>query len=98
MTRFLSILKGKIRVIPAQDKLEHLFCLLSSVLPVVKQIHADQCSELELERKIRGKMHMRLKLHMMGHIIYSYVWFIFNSGNRIDLPRMKLNADEQMCW
>ncbi|KAK9056327.1 hypothetical protein SSX86_027417 [Deinandra increscens subsp. villosa] len=66
-----NMIKGKIREIPAQDKLEHLFCLLSSVLPVVKQIHFDQCSELELERKLRG--------------------------NRIDLPRTKLNADEQMC-
>ncbi|KAI3800363.1 hypothetical protein L1987_28453 [Smallanthus sonchifolius] len=66
-----NMIKGKIREIPAQDKLEHLFCLLSSVLPVVKQIHFEQCSELELERKLRG--------------------------NRIDLPRTKLNADEQMC-
>ncbi|KAL8192504.1 hypothetical protein R6Q57_027689 [Mikania cordata] len=66
-----NMIKGKIQEIPAQDKLEHLFCLLSSVLPVIKQIHFDQCSELELERKLRG--------------------------NRIDLPRTKLNADEQMC-
>lgn len=66
-----NVIKGKIREIPAQAKLEHLFCLLSSVLPVVKQIHFEQCSELELERKLRG--------------------------NRIDLPRTKLNADEQMC-
>ncbi|XP_076942752.1 E3 ubiquitin-protein ligase JMJ24-like [Bidens hawaiensis] len=66
-----NVIKGKIREIPVQDKLEHLFCLLSSVLPVVKQIHFDQCSELELERKLRG--------------------------NRIDLPRTRLNADEQMC-
>ncbi|KAI7736263.1 hypothetical protein M8C21_022713 [Ambrosia artemisiifolia] len=66
-----NMIKGKIRKIPVQDKLEHLFCLLSSVLPVVKQIHFDQCFELELERKLRG--------------------------NRIDLPRTKLNADEQMC-
>ncbi|XP_076885436.1 E3 ubiquitin-protein ligase JMJ24-like [Bidens hawaiensis] len=66
-----NVIKGKIREIPVQDKLEHLFCLLSSVLPVVKQIHFDQYSELELERKLRG--------------------------NRIDLPRTRLNADEQMC-
>ncbi|MFS7933119.1 putative transcription factor interactor and regulator C2H2 family [Helianthus anomalus] len=66
-----NMIKGKIREIPVQDKLEHLFCLLSSVLPVVKQIHFNQCFELELERKLRG--------------------------NRIDLPRTKLNADEQMC-
>nr|KAJ0198003.1 hypothetical protein LSAT_V11C700350520 [Lactuca sativa] len=66
-----NMIKGKIREIPAQEKLEHLFCLLSSVLPVIKQIHFEQCSELEIERKLRG--------------------------NRIDLPRTKLNADEQMC-
>nr|XP_043620660.1 lysine-specific demethylase JMJ25 [Erigeron canadensis]XP_043620661.1 lysine-specific demethylase JMJ25 [Erigeron canadensis] len=66
-----NMIKGKIQEIPAQEKLEHLFCLLYSVLPVVKQIHLEQCSELELERKLRG--------------------------NRIDLPRTKLNADEQMC-
>lgn len=66
-----NMIKGKIREIPAQEKLEHLFCLLSSVLPVIKQIHFEQCSELELERKLRG--------------------------NRIDLPRTKLNPDEQMC-
>lgn len=66
-----NMIKGKIREIPAQEKLEHIFCLLSSVLPVIKQIHFEQCSELELERKLRG--------------------------NRIDLPRTKLNADEQMC-
>ncbi|KAL4568324.1 hypothetical protein LXL04_023933 [Taraxacum kok-saghyz] len=44
---------GKIREIAAQEKLEHLFCLLSSMLPVIKQIHFEQCSELELERKLR---------------------------------------------
>ncbi|KVH89577.1 JmjC domain-containing protein [Cynara cardunculus var. scolymus] len=65
-----NMIKGKIRDIPGQEKLEHLFCLLSSVLPVVKQIHFEQCSELELERRLRG--------------------------NRIDLPRTKLNADEQI--
>ncbi|GJY95715.1 lysine-specific demethylase JMJ25 isoform X1 [Tanacetum coccineum] len=66
-----NMIKGKIRDIPAQEKLEHLFRLLSLVLPVVKQVHFEQCSELELEKKLRG--------------------------NRIELPRMKLNADEQMC-
>ncbi|XP_071714425.1 E3 ubiquitin-protein ligase JMJ24 [Rutidosis leptorrhynchoides] len=66
-----NMIKGKIRDIHSQEKLEHLFVLLSSVLPVIKQVHSEQCSELELERKFRG--------------------------NRIDLPRTKLNADEQMC-
>lgn len=37
------------------DKLQYLYCLLSSVLPVVKQIHQQQCAEVELEKKLRGK-------------------------------------------
>ncbi|GJT59905.1 PP2A regulatory subunit TAP46 [Tanacetum coccineum] len=44
--------QAKIWDIPAQEKLEHLFHLLSLVLPLVKQIHFEQCSELELERKL----------------------------------------------
>ncbi|XP_052204649.1 E3 ubiquitin-protein ligase JMJ24 isoform X2 [Diospyros lotus] len=66
-----NLIKIRIREIPIQDKLQYLHCLLSSVLPVVKDIHHEQCSEVELERKLRG--------------------------NEIDLPRTKLNADEQMC-
>ncbi|XP_058222715.1 E3 ubiquitin-protein ligase JMJ24 [Rhododendron vialii] len=66
-----NLVKARIREIPVQDKLQYLHCLLSSVLPVVKQIHHQQCFEVELERKLRG--------------------------NEIDLPRTKLNADEQMC-
>ncbi|KAI8024292.1 Lysine-specific demethylase JMJ25 [Camellia lanceoleosa] len=66
-----NLIKVRIREIPVQDKLQYLHCLLSSVLPVVKQIHHEQCLEVELERKLRG--------------------------NEIDLPRTKLNADEQMC-
>lgn len=66
-----NLIKIRIREIPAQDKLLYLHSVLSSVLPVVKQIHHDQCLEVELERKLRG--------------------------NEIDLPRTKLNADEQMC-
>nr|GFB78470.1 lysine-specific demethylase JMJ25 [Tanacetum cinerariifolium] len=48
-----NMIKGKIRDILAQEKLEHLFRLLSLVLPVVKQIHFEQCSELELEKMLR---------------------------------------------
>lgn len=66
-----NLIKVKIREIPVKEKLEYLYCLLSSVLPVVKRIHREQCSEVELERRLRG--------------------------NEIDLARMKLNADEQMC-
>ncbi|XP_031130580.1 lysine-specific demethylase JMJ25 isoform X2 [Ipomoea triloba] len=65
------LIKARIRDIPAQKKLQYLYSLLSAVLPVVKRIHHNQCSEVELERKLRG--------------------------NGIDLARMKLNSDEQMC-
>ncbi|XP_004495719.1 E3 ubiquitin-protein ligase JMJ24 isoform X2 [Cicer arietinum] len=64
-------IKVRIREIPVLDKLQYLHLLLSSVLPVVKQIHREQCFEVELEKKLRGA--------------------------EIDLPRTKLNADEQMC-
>lgn len=36
--------------------------LLSSVLPVVKQIHREQCFEVELEKKLRGKSHFKVYL------------------------------------
>ncbi|OMP03318.1 hypothetical protein COLO4_10492 [Corchorus olitorius] len=61
----------RIREIPVLDKLQYHYSLLSSVLPVVKKIHQEQCFEVELERKLRGM--------------------------EIDLPRTKVNADEQMC-
>lgn len=49
-----NFIKVRIREIPVQDKLQYLHCLLSSVLPVVKQIHYEQCSEVELEKRLRG--------------------------------------------
>ncbi|KAK9919858.1 hypothetical protein M0R45_028433 [Rubus argutus] len=49
-----NLVKVRIREIPALDKLQYLHCLLSSVLPVVKQIHQEQCFEVELEKKLRG--------------------------------------------
>ncbi|GAY57421.1 JmjC domain-containing protein JMJ24 [Citrus sinensis] len=49
-----NMIKVRIREIPVLDKLQHLYCLLSAVLPVVKQIHQIQCSEVELEKKLRG--------------------------------------------
>ncbi|CAL1407407.1 unnamed protein product [Linum trigynum] len=67
-----NMVKVRIREIPVLDKLQYLYCLLSSVLPVVKQIHDEQCSEVELEKRLRGT-------------------------DNIDLARVKLNADEQMC-
>jgi len=32
------------------------------VLPVVKQIHREQCFEVELEKKLRGKVHFKVYL------------------------------------
>ncbi|KAK9293348.1 hypothetical protein L1049_021340 [Liquidambar formosana] len=49
-----NLIKVRIREIPVQDKLQYLHCLLSSVLPVAKQIHCEQCSEVELEKRLRG--------------------------------------------
>ncbi|KAK3028511.1 hypothetical protein RJ639_038579, partial [Escallonia herrerae] len=49
-----EIQKVKIREIPVQEKLEYLYCLLSSVLHLVTRIHDEQCSEVELERRLRG--------------------------------------------
>ncbi|XP_038705048.1 lysine-specific demethylase JMJ25-like isoform X2 [Tripterygium wilfordii] len=49
-----NTIKVRIREIPALDKLQYLCCLLSSVLPVIKKIHHEQCLEVELEKKLRG--------------------------------------------
>ncbi|KAL1567379.1 lysine-specific demethylase JMJ25-like [Salvia divinorum] len=49
-----NLIKARIREISAQDKLQYLYCLLSAVLPIVKRIHAEQCSEVELEKRLRG--------------------------------------------
>ncbi|KAK6154706.1 hypothetical protein DH2020_008954 [Rehmannia glutinosa] len=46
--------RARIREISAKDKLQYLYCLLSAVLPIVKQIHSEQCSEVELEKRLRG--------------------------------------------
>ncbi|RXI01831.1 hypothetical protein DVH24_015180 [Malus domestica] len=46
-----NLVKVRIREIPVLDKLKYLHCLLSSVLPLVKQIHQVQCFEVELEKK-----------------------------------------------
>ncbi|KAF2307257.1 hypothetical protein GH714_025843 [Hevea brasiliensis] len=48
-----SAMTVRIREIPVLHKLQYLYCLLPSVLPVVKQIHHEQCSEVELEKKLR---------------------------------------------
>ncbi|GAB4835812.1 hypothetical protein Ancab_000728 [Ancistrocladus abbreviatus] len=49
-----NLIKARIREIPVLDKLQYLYCLLSSVLPVVKQINQEQCAEVELEKKLHG--------------------------------------------
>ncbi|KAI9383008.1 hypothetical protein POPTR_013G019000v4 [Populus trichocarpa] len=49
-----NMVKVRIREIPVLDKLQYLHCLLSSVLPIVKQIHQEQCFEVELEQRLRG--------------------------------------------
>ncbi|KAF6142673.1 hypothetical protein GIB67_015159 [Kingdonia uniflora] len=64
------LIKSKIREIAVSDKLQYSYNILSSILPVVKQIYSDQCSELELESRLRG--------------------------TKVDIPRAKVHADEQM--
>lgn len=49
-----NLIKVRIREIPVQDKLQYLHSLLSSVLPEVKQIHHEQCAELELDKRLHG--------------------------------------------
>lgn len=52
---FVETLQVRIQAVPVLDKLQYLYRLLSSVLPVIKQIHLDQCTELELEKRLRGE-------------------------------------------
>ncbi|KAJ4866190.1 RING-type protein [Raphanus sativus] len=49
-----NTIKVRMQAVPVLDKLKYLYRLLSSVLPVIKQIHLDQCTELELEKRLRG--------------------------------------------
>ncbi|XP_021282219.1 lysine-specific demethylase JMJ25 isoform X1 [Herrania umbratica] len=49
-----NMIKVRIREIPVLDKLQYHYGLLSSVLPVVKKIHQEQCSEVELEKRLHG--------------------------------------------
>ncbi|KAK9673111.1 hypothetical protein RND81_12G147100 [Saponaria officinalis] len=53
-SRLDNLIKGRIKEIPALDKLRYLYSLLSSVLPIVKRIHQQQCAEIDLEKKLRG--------------------------------------------
>ncbi|CAM8925376.1 unnamed protein product [Rhodiola kirilowii] len=45
-------IKARICKIPAQEKLEYLYSLLSSVLPVIKKIHNQQTYEVDLEKRL----------------------------------------------
>ncbi|EOA37568.1 hypothetical protein CARUB_v10011895mg [Capsella rubella] len=49
-----NTIKVQIRDIPVLDKVQYLYRLLSAVLPVIKQIHLEQCTEVELEKRLRG--------------------------------------------
>lgn len=50
-----NLIKVRIREIPVQNKLLYLFYVLSSVLPIVKKIHKEHCSEVDLETRVHGK-------------------------------------------
>lgn len=56
MELLFFLFKARIKDIQAKDKLQYLYCLLSAVLPIVKRIHAEQCSEVELEKRLQGMM------------------------------------------
>ncbi|KAK8701594.1 hypothetical protein V6N13_019981 [Hibiscus sabdariffa] len=47
-----NMIKVRIQEIPVLDKLQYHYSLLSSMLPVIKKIHQEQCFEVELERKL----------------------------------------------
>ncbi|CAN6468810.1 unnamed protein product [Victoria cruziana] len=49
-----NLIKVKIHEIAAKDKLQHLHRLLSLVLPLLKQIHKEQCLEIEVEKRVKG--------------------------------------------
>ncbi|WOK96107.1 hypothetical protein Cni_G04814 [Canna indica] len=66
-----NLVKAKIHEIAAIDKLRYLHSLLKYVLPVLKQIYAEQCFEIGVETRTYGPT--------------------------ADIPRAKIDADEQMC-
>lgn len=49
-----NLIKNKIQEMASLDKLRYLHRLLSFLLPVLKQIHSEQCFELELEARVNG--------------------------------------------
>ena len=77
------------------------------MLPVVKQIHHEQCAEVELEKRLHGKDTFNVRLHLEFDAVVAYcIWqssmillfCVFSSGAGMDLERQRLNNDEQMCW
>uniref|UniRef100_A0A7N0U5X4 Lysine-specific demethylase JMJ25 n=1 Tax=Kalanchoe fedtschenkoi TaxID=63787 RepID=A0A7N0U5X4_KALFE len=48
------LIKARIRQVHAQEKLEYLYNLLSSVLPIIKKIHHQQTIEVDLEIRLHG--------------------------------------------
>lgn len=96
-------LQVRIREISVLDKLQCLYRLLSAVLPVIKQIHLDQCTEVELEKRLRGET----SFYVQGRLMYLCILLkffavntslVYTVGAEIDLVRARLKADEQMCW
>ncbi|PAN49698.1 hypothetical protein PAHAL_9G468900 [Panicum hallii] len=49
-----NLIKARVQEIPVVDKLRYLHCLLSHVLPVLKQIYSDQCFEIGVETRSSG--------------------------------------------
>ncbi|CAN6320013.1 unnamed protein product [Urochloa humidicola] len=49
-----NLIKARVQEIPVVDKLRYLHCLLAYVLPVLKQIYSDQCSEIGVETRSSG--------------------------------------------
>lgn len=100
---FVCVLQNKIQELASLDKLRYLHRLLSFLLPVLKQIHSEQCFELELEARVNGEFGCPFCFSLFcwisclcigsqpcsTHVI---------TGVKADIPRAKISADEQMCW
>lgn len=80
LTTLRNEFQVRIREIHVLDKLKYLHCLLFSVLPVVKQIHHEQAFEVELEKKLQGKMPMLLQLKLkLKFFIWIYIFFTWQN-------------------
>ncbi|KAK8953324.1 Growth-regulating factor 1 [Platanthera guangdongensis] len=49
-----NLIKAKVEGIAAIDRLGYLHSLLAFILPVLKQIHSQQCLEISMEKRIYG--------------------------------------------